>query len=239
MKRLLWLGLAWIGASAVLLAAGFWDKKDFMEWSDKEVARIMKDSPWSRETSIAVMGRASFSRAGGDAGGDASESGLPGRGGRGRGGGGGLGDSELARPAVALQVRWASALPVKQALIRSAMSAEQQMDERAQQFLDRVEPYYVITVSGISRRMLGAAEGTERFVEASRIERGKDRARLVPEKVQAEPEQNRVTLYFFFPRTDPITLDDKNAEFVLKAKGLELKRKFKLQDMMYRGKLEL
>lgn len=237
MKRLIWLSLASIGASAVLLAAGFWDKKGFLEWSDREVARMMENSPWSREVHIMVMPRATFSQ-------NASGGGFPTGGassGRGRSGrnGGGLGESELSRPSVLLHVRWLSALPVKQAMVRFSMSSEQELDEQARQFLDRVESHYVITVSGIPNRMLDPEEGVQRFIEGGRIERGKNREPLTPENVEPRPEQNRITLFFFFPRTDPITLEDKNVEFVLKAENLNFKRKFKLQDMMYQGKLEL
>ena len=239
MKRCVLLCLALIGAGAVLLAADFWEKKEFTEWSDKDVARMMEDSPWSREVNILMAGRPSFSRAGGESGGGGGFEGGGGGGGRGGRGGGGLGDSELARPALSLHVRWMSALPVKQALVRSSMSSEQQMDERTQQFLKRAETHYLVAVSDIPARMVNASEGTERFVQAARIERGNHGEPLAPERVEARPERNRMTLYFFFPRTNPITLEDKNVEFVLNAEQLEIKRKFKLQEMVYQGKLEL
>jgi hypothetical protein len=44
---------------------------------------------------------------------------------------------------------------------------------------------------------------------------------------------------FIFPRTDPITLDDKEVELDLKLGTMEAKRKFNLKDMVYNGKLEL
>ncbi len=237
MRRLLWLCVAMLGAGAVLLGAGFWDKKEFTEWSDREVAHMMENSPWSRQVNIVMPGRPGFGDGGG--GSDASRSGMPGGGGgRGGRGGGGLGESELSRPPLTLYVRWLSALPVKQALVRSSMSSEQQVDERSEQFLNRVESHYLITVSGIPNRMLNAAGGAKGLTDV-RIDRGKDREPLTPENVEARPEQNRVTVYFFFPRTDPIALEEKNVEFVLKAENLNVKKKFKLQDMMYHGKLEL
>ena len=97
----------------------------------------------------------------------------------------------------------------------------------------------MLAVRGIPPRMASLSEGTEKFVEGTRIDRGKKSEPLKPEKVEGRTEGNRVTLYFFFPRTDPITLDDKNVEFVMKADHLNFKRKFKLQAMTYHGKLEL
>jgi hypothetical protein len=37
----------WIAGCAVLGAAGFWDTKPFTEWTDKEVETVMTDSPWA------------------------------------------------------------------------------------------------------------------------------------------------------------------------------------------------
>ena len=44
-----------------------------------------------------------------------------------------------------------------------------------------------------------------------------------------------------FPRTGSyeITLADKKVEFVAQVGSLKVKRKFKLKDMIYNGKLEL
>lgn len=38
---------AWITASLVAAAAGVWDTKPFTEWSDKDVEKVMTDSPWA------------------------------------------------------------------------------------------------------------------------------------------------------------------------------------------------
>ena len=46
-------------------------------------------------------------------------------------------------------------------------------------------------------------------------------------------------LFFVFPKTDPITLDDKEVEFSTQIGPMQFKRKFKLQEMVFDGKLEL
>jgi hypothetical protein len=48
-----------------------------------------------------------------------------------------------------------------------------------------------------------------------------------------------MTVYFLFPRSEAITLEDKEVEFETKLGPMEIKRKFKLQDMVFGGKLEL
>ena len=44
---------------------------------------------------------------------------------------------------------------------------------------------------------------------------------------------------FRFPKTDPISLDDKEVEFTTKIGTMTIRRKFKLSDMKVRGQLEL
>src|SRR5258708_2292180 len=44
---------------------------------------------------------------------------------------------------------------------------------------------------------------------------------------------------FFFPKTSAITLEDKEVEFVSKVARIEVRRKFKLKDMVVGDKLEL
>ena len=50
------LGL-WIVVGAALAAADFWNEKDFTTWSDKEVEKMLSDSPWSRRVTIAIRGQ--------------------------------------------------------------------------------------------------------------------------------------------------------------------------------------
>jgi hypothetical protein len=42
-----------------------------------------------------------------------------------------------------------------------------------------------------------------------------------------------------FPKTDPITLEDRQVRFWLESAPLEIFRTFKLNSMLYKGKLEL
>ena len=65
----------------------------------------------------------------------------------------------------------------------------------------------------------------------------KDRASLYPEKV--ERDKDGTTILFTFPRTAPISLDDKEVEFITRYGPMEVKHKFKLKEMVYQGKLEL
>ena len=49
------LGLAgMLLALTPLMAADFWEEKKFTEWNDRQVRRILEDSPWAHQ-----IGRAS------------------------------------------------------------------------------------------------------------------------------------------------------------------------------------
>ena len=241
MKKTLYICLALIGTATMLLGANFWDKKPFGEWKDNETRHMLQDSPWAHSVNVAI-GHGTIAP---DPGEDSDRrslgnGGVGQGGGRGPGGGGGVLDgSELAGPAVSMVVQWTSALPVKQALIRSSMVEGEALSEESKQFLDRKEEYYVVAVVGVPARMAQLSQGTDRFVESSRLERGKGSEPLKPERVEGRAEQNSVTLYYFFPRTDPITIEDTNVQFVFKLTNVEIKQRFKLKDMMFDGQLAL
>ena len=48
-----------------------------------------------------------------------------------------------------------------------------------------------------------------------------------------------VTLQYHFPRDDEITLEDKDVEFITKLGQVEVKQKFKLEDMVFAEQLAL
>jgi hypothetical protein len=61
---------------------------------------------------------------------------------------------------------------------------------------------------------------------------------MAPAKV-AISQTERPTLIFFRRDLEPITADRREVAFERKIGALEVKRKFTVRDMMYRGKLEL
>ncbi len=48
------LALMLLAMAGTLLGADFWDAKPFTEWSEKEVNKVMGDSPWAKTTTSAV-----------------------------------------------------------------------------------------------------------------------------------------------------------------------------------------
>ena len=231
------LGLAAL-AVTIGSAADFWESKPFTAWTDKELQQITTDSPWAKKVSVVPPGgggggtRGGGGRrggGGGGGGGDADQGGGGGGGGGGRGGGGG-GASDLQ-----VVITWRSALPMKEALVRSQIAPGGAAPAESQQMLDRAEPGYVVSVYGLPARFGGATEN----VKAQTSLKIGSRSPLGPEEALAQVSGNTLILGFVFPRDVPIVLEDKDVEFVMKVGTLEIKKKFALKEMVFHGKLEL
>ena len=147
------LVLAAVLSSAPLAAANFWDTTEFSAWSTSEVAKMLTTSPWARRFSILTPDFSLARRVGGLTGG------VVGNGGRGaRSSGGGVagdgagnlgGGSFMASPdRTPIVVRWNSALPVRQALVRERQ-ANVDVAGPPPPHLDAVDPFYRIAVVGL------------------------------------------------------------------------------------------
>lgn len=227
MRRLLTITLGvWLIAGAALSAADFWEEQPFTEWSDKDVEKMLRDSPWAQQVRIAI--------------GSLSEDALPTAaqpsGPPEECGGTQFGGIQRHR----LSVVWTSALPVKQALVRQAVGLGAPVPAESQQVLDQPEPLYAVTIFGIppSLAVLGSMRDT---LMAETELRRKDQEPIVPEDVRLfqNADDGMIRIIFLFRKTDLITLDDKDVELVTRLVESEVKKKFKLEDMVFQNQLEL
>ncbi len=242
--------------AVVVFAADFWKDKAYTQWSDDEVNKMLSDSPWAQNTKTTTpgqqsMGQRGMGRRGGMGGGPWGGMGGGGMGGGRRGGGPYGGNST---PAINVTVRWQSSLPVREALLRQAGTTKADDSEVAAK-LTAPAPGYVIAIVGLpptapSRNGDVYRRGEDndsdssgshdadldRMKSATYLNR-KDRPSLFPDKI--ERGKDGATILVTFPKTTPISLDDKEVEFVSRYGAMEIKRKFKLKDMQYQGKLEL
>ena len=211
----------WVLGAAGLAAASFWETKPFTDWSAAEVEQMLTDSPWAKKMSVVVPipPRAADTNA------------IAGRGGR--------SDDGLGRgfpvpaPQLKLVISWRSALPVRQALMRLPNGATNAGVDQVP--LAERPPYYMITLSGVPSRYARAtaSAGTTTFLRRGR------KPPIPLEQGGMQEGGATLTLVFAFPRTDPITLDDKEVEFVTTIGTLEIKKKFTLKDLVFNGELEL
>jgi len=228
-----------VASAGFLLSAGDnWKTKDFQEWTEADAQRVLENSPWSAKigTSDSQGGRKPGdlipTPRGGYGGGGGG--GPMGGGGGGGGYGGGrqnTGDeqqqSRSRGPEV--NVRWESALPVMQAHAKLKQGDAAKLDEAPKD--------YVIAVVWPSQPG-GVQDAQNDLKAASRLEvKGKD---PVPaEDTLVKSDASGRTMLFLFPRTTPITLEDKEVDFVTQVGRLKIEHKFKLKDMVYHNQLSL
>jgi hypothetical protein len=211
-------GLGFRGALATLDAFGskeFWNEKMPEAWTAAEIRQLLSKSPWAKEASItdtALRGPLSSARpaARRNSRVPASQTGAS--------------DGTGASFKWKATVRWESALPVRAALNRGE-AGELPAD-------------YILNV-------LGDVPGvdpdlnTDILKANTTLEHKGDEIKL--HKVEAAPTNNLSPdgTLFYFSRVLALRLEDREVTFVTKLGPLDIKCKFALRDMLYRGKLEL
>jgi hypothetical protein len=226
-----------------------WDKP-VPEWSADDAQQILKDSPWVKTVTPAVAQNSNDGterrRSGGY--GRGGGIGFPGGGigfpGGGRRGGGGYPqggnypgnppDDTDSRgrgsPAPMLTLRWESALPVREAELKTRDVSAPTLEEG----------YYAIAVYGVPSRMVGTDE--HRFADqlkgqaALKRDGKKD---LKPSNVQVLDRDGGPTIVYLFPRSKEITNQDRRVAFDAKIARLTFTQSFYVEDMVFQGKLEL
>ena len=258
------LGIAFAGTACavILFAAEPWKNKDYTQWTDDEINKVLTDSPWAKEMTVGQQ-RSGYPGRGGGMGRRGGGFGLPGGGGYPGGGGGypggGGGGGGYPRGGGAGQapmnitVRWDSALPVQQALKRQGASSA----DEAKAVADASDKNYVITVFGFrmpSNRRGGYNSGsTDSDTGQDRSSQNADNlrsqlldaAQLVPKAGRAiyaqdvQVEGGGSEIHFLFPRNPPIAASSKEVDFILEVRGVKVEHKFHLADMQYQGQLAL
>jgi hypothetical protein len=223
-------------------AADFWQKPP-EQWTDKEVQKMMTNSPWAREYTISIP-----PGGGGDFGGGGGPGGGGGGGARGGGGGGGdlgggggpPGSTNVQQLAPTVIARWQSALPIKQAFVRIKFGANAGTAPEARQLLEKADTEYVIVLSGNLRRLLmGPSAGLKKLImDASALNvKGKDPVKPTALDIALEKDAN--DMVFHFAKAPGFTADDKEIEFDTKFGQTPIKFRFRPKEMIYAGKLEM
>lgn len=227
-------------------AAGFWQKKKFPSWSQKEVRRMLTDSPWAktRTVPLAVEGKLERNPE------TWRELGIPGSGldepgmGIGQPGHSPVGGIGAPRSVIAsnadLLVRWSSALPVRQALVMHRLGPQQTSSAEAKQILEPDEADYVVEVFGLPA--IAAHRGAQllqREIYRTAWLRTKTGRVLRAGSVYAPIEGLHVAITIRFPRKVPIVLEDKYIDCHADAGVFVFTRRFNLGPMVYQGALDL
>ncbi len=233
--RSLTLGLLGFACPGLpLFAAEFWDTKAPSEWNEKEIQRLVTKSPWARQ------GRAiQRISAAPDASRPSDNSDGPSRG------------IQLDQrppeipvaattPTLPVTLRWITAAPLKQIQVRAKYGKDTDSNPEAKKALEQKPTIYMISVAGLSGFVVGGRDGSSAkssiMASATLTARGRQLKALGVELLPVGPN---VDVLIGFPRNPEITLADEEVEFSAQIGELEVRYKFKLKDMVYKGQLEL
>lgn len=107
----------------------------------------------------------------------------------------------------------------------------------AQAYLSSAEEFYVIIVEGMPQQIARQALTDQAKVKKSYIKAGKREIPLA--KIATRPAGRNIDVVMLFEKKEPIKVEDKEVEVDAKLGMFEMKKKFKLADMVVNGKLEL
>lgn len=238
---------AWMaGLSGLpLRAAADWKSAAFPRWSDEAVLRLLVDSPWAHSRSIRLTwyGRKeadtiTYKDVPGTRPGQPASSTV-------QGGSpvGGIGSGKIRNKlpdSADLIFRWASALPVRQAkAIFRARQLEKAGDPTAM-VEARGSSSYALEIFGLPT--VAAHAGTEaisaRLTKSAAL-RTKAGRLIRAERAQTDVTGEQLTTTIYFPREEPLTMEDQEIECIGNADLFEFRERFRLRDMRYLDSLEL
>jgi hypothetical protein len=233
-KKLAGVLMAVLFATAAVYASDVWKDKDFDKWDQKDVDKILKDSPWSKQIQYgggATGGMdAPFTQ-------PASESAHPdiNNGSRlsasaGTGGSAGMG------PATSFFVRWYSSRTVREAMARQRELKGSPTDEARKGLATEMDTYEIVLQS--TNLNAFSKEGEASLKEHSYLMLKGNKDKIAPSRVivQKGQEDRAVAVVFDFPRKSAsgeptIGAGEKGVEFYTKAGTTPLTVSFDLSKM--------
>jgi hypothetical protein len=206
----------------------FWAAKPYTEWTQKDVDKLLKDSPWAKTIPLSQGPELAL-----------QGSGRGGRGGEGDSGGAGAG-SESYRAQPRLVVTWYSK-PVREAVARRLqLNDPSATREQIDQLLNRpASSFYDLLIVGWNPgRNPNAAQALR---EGTYLQK-KNKEKLPLQDVLM-PQKRGDPLVLRFAREaggkPVLTLDDKEVQLVLKMGDNTIRTTFRLSDMVVNERLEL
>lgn len=216
-------------ASTVLWAGAFWEDVPAERWTSDQVEKLLIDSPWARPARVDFVGSRSMPRIsfpdGRDRGGR-----FPTRFPRFPAGDGGWKPTSLAAaasPDAEIIVRWESAKPVRLALAAASGSAPVQSPS-----------YRILLVSSLPLGAAHAAEKPNRLLSKAALLL-KDRPQVAADRIEVVPQPGAPGVRLFFPLDVDVSLADKSFQFLMQPGDYQILTKFKPQEMVFRGRLEM
>lgn len=126
-------------------------------------------------------------------------------------------------------LRWESAEPVQQAILKAKDSNAPVMHERE----------YAITIAGLPNRVGRAGALDEKKLKADATLKKDNNKKIKPVSVKVMRLEDGTKIVYYFSRKDEITLKDRMIEFDAKIGRFEIARPFILTEMTFDGHLAL
>ena len=108
----------------------------------------------------------------------------------------------------------------------------------AQEFLSKADDQYVVVIEGMPQNFARQAMADGAKVKKSVLKVGKREIPLADVKA-GQSGRNNVDFILFFSKADPIKVEENEVEVIAKLGSFDVKKKFKLKEMVVNGKLEL
>ena len=219
-------------AFAVILWAGdkdFWKSKPYTEWTEKEVEKMLTDSPWvkkwyydpSRYSAMRAADRPETR--------DLREAGSI--------------RSQMPTQPFTLFIAWSIARPWKAAVMRNQqLTTGKSNPEQEKAFIEGEELLIRIQVMSTNPRLLRELT-TEQLQESTYLEvKGKDKVKIPIARYAAPDKDNPNVALYIFPKEyegNPVlTPEVKEISFRTKISKAEIKVKFKTKDMKVNDQIE-
>jgi hypothetical protein len=239
-----------LAAAVSLVAEDFWIAREPDKWSDPEIKRMVTDSPWAKEAGVHVRGGAIPNVETGPVSGGLDDPGSSVNG-RAR--------ADSSAPAPEILVRWDSAAPVYEACSKGGMerhlfscaSKLLYLSGLGKKFDELRQDFYIVSMSNYPKTLRGedapehseaanaALERWSRRVQQATFLKRKGKSPSKPAYVVTLPAGQAMLLMVFFPRTEVLSVADKEVSFESSDGTIEVKATFNLRKMVFQGKLEL
>jgi hypothetical protein len=231
--------LACLVLAATAWAGDPWKDKTYKEWDEKDVNKILADSPWSRPVTVPAFwlsGGSSMATAGGRSGGGEA---AAGEGAAGQGATGATGTSGSGGvPEAHFTVRWGSARTTREALARLAMLRGMSETE-AEKLMSLPATEHQLVVYGSD--MAPFAKSDEKsLMEKTFLKLKKNKQKISPSRVEIKraPDGKKTSgIVFYFPMKSEagepvIAPDEKGVEFECRTNEVTIRQNFEPQKMI-------
>jgi hypothetical protein len=253
MRKAILVSSAILIAAALLFAGGDpWKSKPYQQWDDKDVKRILEDSPWAKVVLVDASWKNSKLNSNDDSAQPATPVAAPPAGGKMGGMGGGMGGQSPPSSAPAagniesggpsaqasFAVRWVSSRTIQRAAARRSELAGQLKPEDAEKQLAQSPDVYEIVVGGSDMRPFQSADEDTLKTSAYLIEK-KTKQKISPTKVEVSRSTDgksvQVVAFIFSKKSangEPTIADDeKSVDFNCFVGGAKIHTSFDIPKM--------